>query len=102
MSKERIEPFSKFYPYYLTEHEDRTNKVMHFIGTTLVIFVFVAAILSGNYKWLWFCPLLGYGFAWPGHMIFEKNKPATFRQPIYSLMSDFVMWWDIIRGRVKL
>lgn len=92
--------FKEFYPYYLTEHQNRTSKILHFIGTLLVIDIFFIAILS-NYSLLWFMPLAGYGFAWAGHFFFEKNKPATFKYPFYSLASDFVMFFDILRGRVK-
>ncbi len=92
--------FKEFYPYYLTEHQNRTSKILHFIGTGLVISIFLFGILN-NYNLLWFMPLAGYGFAWVGHFFFEKNKPATFKYPFYSLASDFVMFFDILRGKVK-
>jgi hypothetical protein len=51
---------------------------------------------------LWLAPVAGYGFAWIGHFAFEKNRPATFRHPLYSLMGDWVMYWDVLRGKVKI
>lgn len=98
----RFERFSDFYPYYLAEHADPRCRLMHFIGSTGVIGVVVAAIVSANAWWLAAMPLVGYGFAWLGHFVFEKNKPATFSYPLYSLAGDWVMYADILRGRVSL
>lgn len=99
---ERFESFSEFYPYYLAEHADPRCRVMHFVGSTGVIGVVVAAIVTGNAWWLLAMPLIGYGFAWVGHFVFEKNKPATFQYPLYSLAGDWVMYADILRGRISL
>lgn len=85
-----------FYPYYLTEHRDKTCQVLHFIGTSLVLFFLLFAIISQQFVYLWCCPLAGYAFAWVGHFFFEKNKPATFQYPFYSLASDFIMYFHII------
>lgn len=94
--------FSQFYPYYLGEHTNRTCRRLHFAGSTLVILVLVATLLSGQLRWLWFAPLAGYGFAWVGHFFFEKNRPATFKHPLYSLWGDWVMYAQILRGRIPL
>jgi hypothetical protein len=75
---------------------------MHFAGSTLVLAVIVLAIVSGNAWWLLLAPVAGYGFAWIGHYVFEKNRPATFTHPLYSLMGDWVMYWQILRGKVKI
>ncbi len=75
---------------------------MLFIGTTGVIGLVAMAIVSANAWWLAAMPIMGYGFAWFGHFVFEKNKPATFRYPWYSLAGDWVMYFDILRGRVSL
>jgi len=92
--------FAEFYPYYLTEHARPVNRTLHFIGTALVISCFVGAFVL-NKGWLLFIlPFCGYGFAWVGHFIFEKNKPATFIYPLYSLGSDFVMFWHILTGKI--
>ncbi len=97
---EKFKSFKEFYPFYLTEHSDKTNRVLHFIGTSILIPIFFYALISGQYKLLWLCPLVGYGFAWAGHMIFEKNRPATFKHPFYSLASDFVMWWQLLTRKI--
>ena len=94
--------FREFYPFYLREHQDPTSRLLHFIGTALV-FVFLAlAIYSGNWWWLAAIPLGGYGFAWAGHFFFEKNKPATFKYPLYSLGSDFKLFFQILMGKEKI
>ena len=95
-----FESFAAFYPYYLGEHRNRTCRRLHFVGSSLVLGCLVAAIVSGNAWWLLGMPLAGYGFAWVGHFGFEKNRPATFRHPLYSLMGDWVMYADILRGRI--
>lgn len=94
--------FSEFYPYYLDEHRDPTCRRLHFVGTSLVIGLLVTAVATGDPSWLWGMPLAGYGFAWLGHFRYEKNRPATFKHPLYSLAADFVMYRDIWRGRVSL
>ncbi len=94
--------FREFYPYYLSEHENRTCRRLHFTGTSLVIGIIVAAIVRSNPMWLLLAPLAGYGFAWVGHFFFEKNKPATFKHPLYSFIGDWVMYWDILRGKIRL
>ncbi|MFC4762772.1 Mpo1-like protein [Dyella koreensis] len=94
--------FRDFYPYYLTEHSNRNCRRMHFVGSTLVLLVLVLAIVTGRLAWLWLAPVAGYGFAWIGHFVFEKNRPATFSHPLYSLMGDWVMYWQILRGKVRI
>ena len=94
--------FSDFYPYYLAEHADARCRLMHFIGTTGVLAVIALGIVTGVAWWFLAIPLVGYGFAWVGHFVFEKNKPATFRYPLYSLAGDWVMYADILRGKVSL
>lgn len=92
-------PFKKFYPYYLSEHANRTSRRLHFIGTFLVIITFCYLVITQNWKQLWVIPIVGYGFAWVGHFFFEKNRPATFKQPIYSLIGDFKMFFEILFGK---
>lgn len=94
--------FREFYPFYLSEHANRTCRRLHFVGTSLVVGVVVAAITTGNAWWLVLAPIAGYGFAWVGHFAFEKNKPASFKQPIYSFIGDWVMYRDILLGRIPL
>ncbi|MGH8216015.1 MAG: Mpo1-like protein [Rhodanobacteraceae bacterium] len=94
--------FREFYSFYLGEHADRRCRRMHFLGSWLVIACLVLAIVTRNPWWLVGVPLCGYGCAWIGHLAFEKNRPATFRHPLYSLMGDWVMFAGILRGRVRL
>ena len=97
----RFASFAEFYPYYLSEHRDPTCRRLHFIGTTLVLGFVAAALLTRNAWWLLGAPLAGYGFAWFGHLAFEKNRPATFSHPLYSLAGDFVMWKEMLTGRTR-
>jgi len=94
--------FAEFYPFYLREHANRTNRRLHFAGTSLLVGTLLYALVSGRWALLELLPILGYGFAWAGHFFFEKNRPATFKHPLYSLMGDFVMYRDIWIGRIKL
>jgi hypothetical protein len=90
-----------FYPFYLSQHQVRWNRRLHFVGTTIVLLLAATALALGNGWLLLGLPLAGYGFAWAGHFFFEKNRPATFTHPLYSLMCDFRMYWDIWRGRIS-
>jgi hypothetical protein len=93
--------FADFYPFYLGEHSDLICRRLHFVGTTLALFCLIAFVLSGGVLgWVLSALGIGYAFAWVGHFVFEKNRPATFKHPIYSLMGDWVMWWNILRGRI--
>jgi hypothetical protein len=103
MSTESVPGFASFrdfYPYYLSEHSDRTCRRLHFIGTSLVIAIIAIALLGGHPALLWAVPVAGYGFAWVGHYVFEKNRPATFKYPFYSLLGDFVMYKDMLIGKI--
>ncbi|KTF14306.1 DUF962 domain-containing protein [Pseudoalteromonas sp. 10-33] len=93
--------FKAFYPYYLKEHRNVTCRRLHFIGSLLVLMVIITALLSKKYALLWLLPVIGYGFAWVGHFFFEKNRPATFKHPFYSLWGDWVMFKDILTGKIK-
>ena len=98
---ERIDNFADFYPYYLEEHSNRTCRRLHFVGTTLALATLVAAFVTLNFWLLLLVPVFGYAFAWVGHFFFEKNRPATFTYPFYSLMGDFVMYKDILTGKIR-
>jgi hypothetical protein len=101
-SKRRFKSFKEFYPFYLSQHENRTCRRLHFAGTSLVIVTLLYSVSNRKLKLLLACPCFGYGFAWIGHAFFEKNKPATFKYPIYSFMGDWVMYYDILRGKVAV
>ncbi len=91
----------EFYPFYLTEHSHPTSRKLHFVGTGLVFIMLFISIYTQNWWLLISIPLLGYGFAWVGHFFFEKNKPATFQYPGYSLASDFILFFDLLLGKQK-
>jgi hypothetical protein len=94
--------FREFYPYYLGEHRNRVCRRLHFAGSTLVLLVVLLALFTRDWRWLLLAPVAGYGFAWIGHFAFEKNRPATFRHPLYSLMGDWVLYWQVLTGKQKL
>jgi hypothetical protein len=96
----RYASFAEFYPFYLSEHRNRTCRRLHFIGTSLVLGCVVAAMVTGNAWWLLAAPVCGYGFAWIGHFRFEKNRPATFEYPLYSFAGDWLMYRDMLMGRI--
>ena len=97
----RYASFEAFYPYYIHEHANRTCRRIHVVGTGLVIAAFLAFCFTLNAWWLLAMPLVGYGFAWVGHFFFEKNRPATFRHPFYSFAGDWVMFKDILTGKIR-
>ena len=94
--------FSEFYPFYLSEHAHPVCRRLHFVGSLLVLCCIVIAIAAHNAWWLLGAPLCGYGFAWIGHYAFEHNRPATFSYPLYSLAGDWVMFRDILLGRISI
>lgn len=96
----RFASFREFYPFYLSEHANRTSRRLHFIGSCAAIACVAAAVVTGRPWWLLAALVAGYGFAWIGHFFFEKNRPATFRHPLYSFAGDWVMFRDILLGRI--
>lgn len=98
---ERYQSFAEFYPYYLQEHSNPVCRRLHYVGSLLVLTILAYALLTQQWLWLLATPLAGYGFAWIGHFIFEKNRPATFDYPLYSLMGDWVMLKDAFTGRIR-
>lgn len=99
--EKRYTSIREFYPYYLSEHQNPTSRILHFIGTGLVLLIVLFSLIINQYSWLLSIPLVGYGFAWVGHFFFEKNKPATFKYPFYSLGSDFILFFDLLTGKQK-
>ncbi|EKB49710.1 DUF962 domain-containing protein [Cecembia lonarensis] len=97
----KYKSLKEFYPYYLSEHQDPTCRKLHFIGTGLLFLILGTAIFYGNFWLLLLIPVVGYGFAWVGHFFYEKNKPATFKYPFYSLASDFVMFFHLLIGKER-
>jgi hypothetical protein len=100
-SSERLGSFEAFWPFYVGEHRSPTNRGLHYAGTTGVIGLLTWAILSQTWWVFAILPLCGYGFAWYGHFIVEKNRPATFTYPLWSLMGDFKMFGLAMTGRMR-
>jgi hypothetical protein len=101
MVKKEFASFAEFYPTYLSEHVNRTCRELHFAGSTLALICLAGLLLTGNPWWLAGALAAGYGFAWIGHFAFEKNRPATFRHPLYSFMGDWVMYWQMLTGQAS-
>ncbi len=101
MSEKRIQSFTEFWPYYVGEHSDRKNRRLHFIGTTLVIALAATALATGKAWLVLLLPVAGYGFAWFGHFVIEKNKPASWTYPLWSLLADFKMFGLTCVGKME-
>ena len=92
--------FTEFFAYYLREHAHPTCRALHYIGTTLVFAVAAYAIATDSLVYLWAMPVVGYFFAWVGHFFVEKNRPATFTYPLWSLAGDFKMYFMFVSGKL--
>ena len=95
-----LHSFAQFYPFYLGEHRNRTCRRLHFAGSTLGLVCLALLLATRQWYWLPLGLVAGYAFAWIGHFGFEKNKPASFRRPLYSFMGDWVMYKDIWTGKI--
>jgi hypothetical protein len=93
--------FAEFWPYYLGEHAKPTTRALHFAGTGAGLLLTATALISGQYWLLLVALVCGYGPAWVGHFFVEKNRPATFRHPLWSLAADFRMFFFFITGRLS-
>lgn len=98
-TEEHFSSYKAFWPYYVNEHRNKLNRNFHFVGTTFVL----ACLFLGLTESAWFflgAPFCGYAFAWFGHLVFERNRPATFRYPLWSLLADFQMYAFMCAGRM--
>ena len=95
--EKKYQTFAEFYASYLSQHSNRTCRQLHFVGSTLAL---IALLLTGALSWLLVALVCGYGFAWIGPFAFEKNRLATFKQPLYSFLGDWVMYWQMLTGQV--
>jgi len=98
---QRFSSFAEFYPYYLEQHSHPVCRALHYTGSLLVLALAAYSFATGAFRLLLLLPVIGYGFAWIGHFSFERNKPATFRYPLYSLMGDWVMLWEFLSGKQR-
>lgn len=94
--------FAEFYPFYLSQHQNTTCKRLHFVGSSLGLLGLGAAVVTGKKRYIAAGVVAGYGCAWVGHFFFEHNKPATFKYPLYSFMGDWVMFKDMLTGKIEL
>ena len=98
---QRFNSFRAFYPFYLGEHQNPTCRRLHFVGTALLLVTLVIAVVTRRWALLLLLPVIAYGFACVGHFVLEHNRPATFEHPWYSLAGYFMMFRDMLIGRVR-
>lgn len=96
----RFRTFTEFFPFYLGEHANPLNRALHMLGTTLAVGTLVYALATSRYSLIALAPVLGYGFAWTGHFFVEKNKPASFKYPLWSFLGDFKMYYYMVSGKI--
>jgi hypothetical protein len=98
----RFQSFKDFYPFYLSQHSDMACRRLHVLGSLAVLALLTWVLLTAQWVYLLGVPVVGYGFAWVGHFVFEKNTPATFSHPVYSFMGDWVMLWQVLTRQIRL
>ena len=98
---ERIKNFKEFYPYYLSQHRKKLTRMLHFLGTLLMSAVIIYVLQSGKERFLWYLPIFGLGISALSHYIFEKNKPTSFQYPVFTLIGDFKMFFELLIGKEK-
>lgn len=94
--------FAEFYPFYLSQHQNQICRRLHFVGSSLGLLGLGAALVTGKKRYVAAGIVAGYGCAWVGHFFFEHNKPATFQYPVYSFMGDWVMYKEMVTGKIPL
>lgn len=99
MTDKRIQNFTEFWPFYLTEHANVYCRMCHFVGTGLALGILAWSWTTAHYAWGFLALLAGYGFAWVGHFVIEKNRPATFTYPLWSLIGDFKLFVMMLTGK---
>jgi hypothetical protein len=101
MSEQKIKTYTEFWDFYVAEHSKPLTRLFHFVGTALGIVLLVWFIRSGNYLYIPLCFVVGYAFAWFSHFFIEKNKPATFKYPFWSFISDYKMMFYMLIGKMS-
>ena len=97
-----IRDYSQFYRFYLTEHRNIMSRRLHVAGSSIGLYCVSKAIRHKKAKYVLYGLVAGYACAWVGHFVFEKIKPASFKQPIYSFISDWRMFADVLKGNLSL
>lgn len=100
MSDNKIKTYSEFWPFYLKEHSKKATRTWHFYGSTIAFIFLVTFALTMNGLYILLALVSGYGFAWFSHFKIERNRPATFTYPLWSLASDWKMWFMALTGRL--
>jgi hypothetical protein len=101
MAEERIETYAEFWDFYVAEHSRPATRLLHFIGTSLGLGLLFWIARTGNWRYLPVCFVVGYAFAWFSHFVIEKNRPATFKYPLWSFISDYKMMFYMLTGRMN-
>ncbi len=96
-----IKSFEEFWPYYVREHSTPGCRALHFIGSALGLVCLILAFVTGNLWLILLGIVVGYGLAWTGHFFIERNKPATFKHPLWSFLADWKMWGLMLTGRMR-
>ena len=103
MNTDTFQSFAEFYPFYIKEHKNYTSRLLHVVGTSLVFLELLTLLWFATPAWYFVAlPLTGYSFAWVGHFFFEKNRPATFQYPLWSLRGDFTLFFEVCMGKRSL
>ncbi len=100
IDNKRIKDYREFWDFYVSEHQKPQTRYLHFVGTLLGIVLLVWFVSGGHWFYLPLCLVIGYGFAWFSHFFVEKNKPASFKYPLWSFISDYKMMWFILTGKM--
>ena len=100
IENKRIENYREFWDFYVAEHQQPVTRYLHFVGTTLGIVLLVLLVRGGHWLYLPLCLVVGYAFAWFSHFFVEKNKPASFKYPLWSFISDYKMLWFMLTGKM--
>ncbi len=101
MSDDRIKSFAEFWPFYVREHAEKRNRLLHFFGTSLAFASVIFGAIQFSLIWILVALPIGYGFAWVGHFLIQKNRPATFTYPLWSFRGDMKLWLYTLLGKMQ-
>lgn len=101
MAEQEIKSFAEFWPFYVAEHSKPMTRALHFAGTAAALTSLAALAANGKWKWLPAALIPGYAAAWVGHFLVEKNRPATFKYPLWSFIADQKMFALMLAGRME-
>ena len=96
-----MKTYAEFWDFYVLEHSRPATRALHFVGTTLGLISLVWFIWRGTWYYFPISLIIGYAFAWFAHFVVEKNRPATFKYPFWSFISDYKMMWYMLTGRMS-